>query len=189
MMMKSMAVACLGLGLGLLCGAQAKPAPAAARPPELAALNVSLGRWVFHGTSAPRTPGGQPGAWTWNEDCHWSPNHLFLDCTFSNVWSGRAIESLVVDTYNTRDHSYWHYEMFQSGSAGAHPFAAKMEIAGNTWTEYGAAGADGKPHERIVYVWGAGSAPATVKVTIETTKDGEHWTTADQGTGTRLGRG
>lgn len=173
-MSKTCRFACL---LALLLGTAAAAQTAS---PELQKLDVSAGRWIFHGTTL-HTRSGKPGTWTWNEDCRWSPNHLYLQCTFSNVWSGRAVESLVVDTYNTSDHSYWHWEMYSSGSTGAHPFSARMDIKGNTWIEYGREAEPGKtPGERIVYKW---DPPNRVAVTIETSKDGVNWTVVNQGEG------
>lgn len=155
------------------------PPQTPSRSPELQALDVSVGRWIFHGTSRSRS--GQPGTWTWNEDCAWSPNQIYLECTFSNVWSGRAVESLVVDTYNSTDHNYWHYEFYSSGENGQKPFAARMEIKGNTWTEYGSEAIPGKQRgERIIYDW---QPPDKVAVRIETSVDGVTWTAVDQGTG------
>ncbi len=76
--------------------------------PELQKLDISVGRWVFHGKSLD-TPFSKAGSWTWNENCRWSENRLFLECSFDNEWSGKAVKSLVVDTWNGEDKSYWHY--------------------------------------------------------------------------------
>ncbi|MGH9479684.1 MAG: hypothetical protein ACRD1A_10670 [Terriglobales bacterium] len=164
------------------------PHPAASAPPvspALQKLDVSAGRWVFHGQQL-HTRSGKPSPWTWNQDCRWSPNHLYLECTFSNTWGGRQVESLVVDTYNTADHTYWHYELYAAGDNGSHPFISKMTIAGNTWTEQGLPSATGQPaRERVVYHW---QPPDRVTVAIETTRDGTHWTTVDEGTGKKEGR-
>lgn len=149
--------------------------------PELQKLDVSVGRWVFHGTS--KTKSGKTQPFTWNENCEWSPNHLYLECTFSNVWAGRAVESLVVDTYNTADKSYWHYELYAGGEKGDHPFVSRMDVNGNTWIEYGQQAVPGKKTgERIVYHW---DPPKRVSVAIETSKDGVHWTAVDQGEGVK----
>lgn len=150
--------------------------------PELQKLNISLGRWVFHGKSL-RTPPGKTGAWTWNEDCRWSSNQRYLLCTFSNIESGKPVETLVVDTYNSTDHSYWHYELYSEGRGGNNPFVTRMEIRGNTWLEYGVPRAPGKkPGERIVYRW---QSPSRVTVTIENSKDGVHWTPVSRGEGVK----
>ncbi|HKF50849.1 MAG TPA: hypothetical protein VKB26_00935 [Candidatus Acidoferrales bacterium] len=150
--------------------------------PETQKLDVSVGRWVFHGKTL-KTKSGKPGSWTWNEDCRWSPNHLYLECTFSNVWSGKAVESLVVDSYNSADHSYWHYELYAAGEKGNNPFVSRMEINGNTWIEHGQDPVPGKKNgERIVYHW---DPPNRVTVAIETSKDGVHWTAVDQGEGVK----
>jgi hypothetical protein len=148
--------------------------------PELEKLDVSVGRWVFHGQTL-QTASGKPGTWTWNEVCQWSPNHLYLECTFSNVWSGKPVESLVVDTYNTADHSYWHYELYASGEKGDKPFVSRMEVDGNTWIEHGRDVVPGKQTgERIVYNW---DPPNRVTVAIEASKDGVHWEAVNQGEG------
>ena len=154
---------------------------AAAESPETQKLEVSLGKWVFHGTTKDRS--GKTGTFTWNEDCQWSPNHLFLECMFSNVWSGKPVESLVVDTYNSTDKNYWHYEFYASGEKGNDPFVSRMEVNGDTWIEHGRDAVPGKTSgERIVYNWGP---PGHVKVAIETSKDGTHWEAVDQGEGVR----
>lgn len=158
------------------------PAAAQSLSPELKKLDVSAGRWVFHGKEL-KTKSGKPGEFTWNEDCRWSPNRLYLECTFSNVWAGKPIESLVVDTYNTRDRSYWHYELYATGEPGNNPFVSRMDINGNTWIEYGRQAVPGKTSgERIVYHW---NPPNRVSVAIETSKDGEHWTAVDEGEGVK----
>ena len=149
---------------------------------ELQKLDVSVGRWVFHGKTL-KTASGKPGSWTWRENCRWSPNHVYLECTFSNVWSGRKVESLVVDTYNTADQSYWHYELYAGGEKGDHPFVSRMDVNGNTWIEYGQKAIPGKKTgERIVYHW---DPPNRVSVAIEISKDGEHWSAVDQGEGVK----
>jgi hypothetical protein len=173
--------------LWLICGAAGTLAPMLAAngltaSPEIQKLDISVGRWVFHGKTL-KTVSRKPGLWTWNEDCNWSSNHLYLECTFSNVWSGKAVESLVVDTYNNTDHSYWHYELYASGEAGKNPFISRMEIEGNTWIEYGREAVPGKTvGERIVYQW---KSPSRVSVAIETSKDGMHWEAVDQGEGVK----
>lgn len=175
-----------GMLVTIVCGVICVLAPAMAAngqglSPEQQRLDVSAGRWVFHGTSKSRT--GKTSSFTWNENCEWSPNHLYLECTFSNVWGGRAVESLVVDTYNTADHTYWHYELYAAGEKGDNPFVSRMEVNGNTWIEYGRKAVPGKTTgERIVYNWGP---PGHVKVAIETSKDGVNWTATDEGEGVR----
>lgn len=180
-----MCVSAIALGDALLFAPEAKVKAQAASgtgaSPELQKLDVSLGKWVFHGTTKGRD--GKTGSFTWNENCRWSPNHLFLECTFSNVWSGKPVESLVVDTYNSADKSYWHYEFYASGEKGDKPFVSRMEVNSDTWIEHGRDVIPGKQSgERIVYNWGP---PGRVKVAIETSKDGTHWDAIDQGEGVR----
>lgn len=172
-----------GLVLSLFCSAVFATAPIVAcgqtLSPEQQKLGVSVGRWVFHGTT--KTKSGKPAPFTWNENCRWSPNHLYLECTFSNVWAGRKVESLVVDTYNSADHGYWHYELYAGGEKGDKPFVSRMDINGDTWIEHGQDPVPGKrPGERIVYKW---DPPNRVNVAIQTSRDGLNWETVDQGEG------
>ncbi|MGA9855033.1 MAG: hypothetical protein WBR29_07145 [Gammaproteobacteria bacterium] len=150
--------------------------------PELQKLNIFIGHWEFHGQTLDTTF-GKPGTWTWKEDCRWSDDQNFLLCSFANVWSGKSINSLVVDTYNTKDNSYWHYELFTGGQAGSRPFISKMTVAGNTWTEYGHDEEHGKRiSERITYRY---NSPTEVDVEIQVSRDGAHWITVDRGRGVK----
>ena len=147
---------------------------------EVQKLEVSAGRWVYHGATL-NTPFAKAGKWTWNEDCGWSANRIFMVCSFSNVWFGKAIESLVVDTYNERDKSFWHYELFNGGDSGAKPFISKMTINGNTRIEYAESVERGKKtRTRITYVF---DSPTHVRVKIEVSRDGASWVMVDEGVG------
>ena len=156
------------------------PSPA----PELKALDVQAGHWIYHGTTAPNKAGGKAGTFTWDEHCGWSADKLFLMCSFDNDWSGHKVQSLVADTWNARDKSYWHYEMFAVGSSGAKPFASRMSIRGNTWTETGedddARGK--KSYDRISYVY---TSPTEVTVKIEVSQDQKQWKTVLAGHGVK----
>lgn len=174
------------LALAIFAAALASaPVLRAANPPlspELQKLNVSVGRWIYHGkTLKPRA--GTSGSWTWNEDCRWSSDQTYLECTFTNDWSGKVVKSLVVDTYNTKDHSFWHYELYASGVGGNHPFVSRMAIHGNTWIEYTQQTDHGKKTgERVVYRF---SSPTRVSVKIQVSRDGAHWVTMDRGEGVK----
>jgi len=149
---------------------------------ELQKLNIFVGHWEFHGKSL-ETPFGKAGIWSWNEDCRWSDDQVYLLCSFSNVWSGKSVNSLVVDTYNKKDRGYWHYEIFADGQTGSRPFISKMMITGNTWTEYGQDEDHGKKiSERIVYRY---NSPKEVDVAIQVSRDGVHWLTVDRGRGVK----
>lgn len=150
--------------------------------PELQKLGIFVGHWEFHGQTL-ETAFGKVGTWTWNEDCRWSDDQNFLLCSFANVWSGKSINSLVVDTYNNKDRSYWHYELFTDGQTGLRPFISKMTIAGDTWTEYGQDEEHGKKiSERITYRY---NSPQEVDVEIQVSRDGAHWITVDHGRGVK----
>jgi len=161
----------------------AVPASAADFPPlapQLEALDVQSGHWVYHGTTA---FGGKPGTFTWDEHCSWSSDKLFLNCSFDNDWSGDKVQSEVVDTWNAKDRAYWHYEFFAVGDSGDKPFASKMTIRGDTWTELGEDDDKGKKnYDRISYVY---TSPTQVKVKIEVSPDQKTWKTVLDGSGAR----
>ena len=162
----------------------ALPATAADFPPlapQLKALDAQAGHWVYHGTT---TFGGKAGTFTWDEHCSWTPNKLFLNCSFDNDWSGDKVRSEVVDTWNPKDQAYWHYEFFAIGDSGDKPFAAKMTVQGNTWTELGEDDDDKgkKSYTRISYVY---DSPTHVTVKLETSPDQKQWKTVLDGTGDR----
>lgn len=158
-------------------------ADAPARPPQLQALDVSAGKWIYHGTTV-ASDKDKAGTFTWNEDCSWSANQNFLMCSFTNDWSGMIVKSMVVDTWNDTDKTYWHYEMFASGASGAKPFISRMHIRDNVWTEYGESEEDGKKvHFRIIYRF---TSPTRVSVKLESSRDGgAHWTTSAEGMGVK----
>jgi hypothetical protein len=151
---------------------------------KLHQLDVSAGRWIYHGHFL-GSGGAHPGPWTWNEDCHWSATHVFMLCSFSNTWAGRHVESEVVDTYDSRGDTFWHYEIFASGDSAGKPFASKMRIEGATRTESWTQTRKGKSfQQRIVYKF-AGDDKVTVM--FQRSDDGAHWTTTAMGTGQKGG--
>ena len=166
----------LAASLGLFAAAHAGER---GRPAALRELDPAVGRWVFHGRSlSPR-----PSVWTWHADCRWSrPDRLFLECTFDNDWNGRRVRSLVVDTYNTHDHAFWHYEMFAVGAGGARPFVSRLIIQPDLWVEE-SPGRAGRGAERIVYHY---LPDHRVRVTIEVRAPSGSWTRVDRGVGRRL---
>lgn len=170
-----MAIVLLASGAAMAAGNQSLS-------PELQKLDISAGRWVYHGETV-NTPISKPGKWTWNEDCVWSANRVFMVCSFSNVWSGRSVESLVVDTYNEKEKNYWHYELFNSGDAGAKPFISRMTVNGNTRIEHAEEVNHGKQvRTRITYMF---DSPTHVRVKIEVSRAGKPWVTVDEGEGVK----
>jgi len=151
--------------------------------PQLKALDVQSGHWIYHGATVDSTT-GKTGNFTWDEHCSWSSDKLFLMCSFDNDWSGEKVQSLVVDTWNAQDQAYWHYEFFSVGAPGGKPFASKMTIQGNTWTELGEDDDDQgkKSYDRISYVY---TSPTQVTVKIEISPDQTHWKTVLSGTGAK----
>ena len=150
--------------------------------PQLKALDVQSGHWVYHGTT---DFGGKAGTFSWDEHCSWSSDKLFLNCSFDNDWSGDKVQSEVVDSWNAKDQAYWHYEFFAVGDTGAKPFSSKMTIVGNTWTELGEdddAKTGKKSYDRISYVY---TSPTQVTVKIEVSPDQKAWKTVLDGTGTK----
>lgn len=159
--------------------AGASPPPA----PELKALDVQAGHWTYHGTIAPDKAGGKARTFTWDGRCNWSVDKLFLTCSFDVDWSGRKLQSLVVDSWNTHDKSYWHYEVFAVGGSGAKPFVSRMTIHGNTWTAIGEEIEDGrKNYDRITYVY---TSPTEATVKIDVSQDRKQWKTVLEGRGVK----
>lgn len=147
---------------------------------KLQKLDISTGHWVYHGETM-NTPSGKAGKWTWDEHCAWSQNREFMMCSFTNDWAGRTVKSLVVDTWSGKDKSFWHYEIFSS--SGAKPFVSKMDISGNTRVEIAKSENHGKTNwTRITYVF---DSATHVKVKLESSRDGTHWVTVDQGEGVK----
>ncbi|HJS90656.1 MAG TPA: hypothetical protein VJ738_11895 [Steroidobacteraceae bacterium] len=143
-------------------------------------LDVSVGRWVYHGHFLAGA-GAHPSPWTWHEDCRWSANRVFMLCSFSNTWAGRHVDSEVVDTYDPKADSFWHYEIFNTGRSAGKPFAVRMRIEGATRTETWTETHNGKSvHQRIVYKFASGGK---VAVSFEQSADGAHWKTTASGTG------
>jgi len=150
--------------------------------PQLKALDAQSGHWVYHGTTTDSAT-GKTGSFTWDEYCGWSADKLFLMCSFDNDWSGDKVQSLVVDTWNAKDQAYWHYEFFAVGAGGEKPFASKMTIQGNTWTELGEDDDGGKKnYDRISYVY---TSATQVRVKIEISPDQKQWKTVLDGTGVK----
>lgn len=172
----------LSLVSSIPCAAIAQSPPAESS--QLHQLDVSAGRWVYHGhfVGSKGTPASE---WTWNEDCRWSATRVFMLCSFSNTWAGKHVDSVVVDTYDPHGNSFWHYEVFNSGGSAGKPFASKMQIDGATRVESWTAVRHGKSvHQQIVYKFASDSK---VTVVFQRSKDGIHWDTTATGTGEKLG--
>lgn len=147
-------------------------------------LAISEGTWVYHG----RTSGdahAPPADFVWHADCRWSANRAFMLCSFSNIWGKEHINSLVADTFNARDNTFWHYEIFEDGDQPDKPFAAKMHIDGPTRTEEWTETDHGKTmHNRIVYNF---VSDKKVTVSFQQSEDGKAWKTTASGTGEKTG--
>lgn len=175
-------------GLLLVFAACVSAAALAASPPaggaRLRQLDVSVGRWVYHGHFLAHA-GAHPSAWTWHEDCRWSDNRVFMLCSFSNTWAGKHVDSMVVDTYDRGDDTFWHYEIFDSGGSAGKPFAARMRIEGPTRIESWSKSRGGKTiRQRIVYRF---ASDKRVTVLFQESRDGSRWKTTATGTGERTG--
>lgn len=160
--------------LTALTPALAEDAPTLAK--ELQPLDVSVGKWLYHGEDL-ATADQKAGKWTWSEECRWSAHRAFVACSFIMDGPDKIIKSEAVSTYNFSDKSYWHYEVFDSEISGADPFISRMTIAGDTWTNVGKA--DKKTY-RVIYRY---VSPTHVTVRIERSDDNVHWTKLAQGEG------
>jgi hypothetical protein len=148
-------------------------------------LAISEGSWVHHGQVFGDAK-SRPTDFVWHADCRWSANRAFMMCSFSNVWGGKHINSLVVDTYNAHDKAFWHYEIFEDGDAPGKPFASKMQIDGPTRIEEWTENDRGKTiRQRIVYKF---ASDRKVNVSFQQSRDGMAWKTTATGTGEKTGR-
>lgn len=172
----------LAVSVAVFMGAPVLAADNPAPSPELQKLDVSAGHWIYHGETL-ATSFGKAGKWTWNEYCRWSESREFMLCDFINDWAGRTVKSLVVDTWNAKDKSFWHYELFPD--SGTRPFMSKMTINGNTRVENAESVQHGKKYRtRITYVF---DSATHVKVKLEMSAAGAPWVTVDEGEGTKQG--
>lgn len=146
--------------------------------PELEPLDIAAGTWHYHGETK-AVADQKASKWTWLEECGWSTNRAFMTCSFTMDWSDGLVKSQAVSTYNYKDKSYWHYEMFDSDGSGADPFISRMTIANNMWTNYGKS--NNKTY-RVIYHY---TSPTQVSVLIEQTSDNVHWITLAQGEGVK----
>jgi hypothetical protein len=167
------------VALATLAGAV--PALAGSAPtlrPELEPLGIAAGTWLYHGKDK-AVAEQKASQWTWLQECGWSANRAFMTCSFTMNSPDGVVKTQSVSTYNYKDKSYWHYEMFDSDASGADPFISRMTIANNTWTNYGKSN---KKTYRVVYHY---TSPTQVSVLIELTTDNVHWVTVAQGEGVK----
>lgn len=160
----------------LAAAAMAATAGAQALAPNLQPLGIAVGTWLYNGEDM-ATPDQKAGKWKWLETCRWSDNDAFMACSFVMNGAEGVVKSLAISTYNQGDKAYWHYEAFDSGGDGGHPYIASMTVRDNTWTYDGKAG--GKTY-RVIYHY---DSPRKVTLRIELSADGVHWTTVARGEG------
>jgi hypothetical protein len=162
--------------LVLMFAATASIAAAQSVLPKLQPLDIAAGTWLYNGADL-ATADQKAGKWTWLEKCRWSDNDAFMACSFVMNGPDKVVKSLAISTYNSGDRSYWHYEAFDSGGDGGHPFISRMTVSGATWTYDGKAG---NQTYRVIYHY---DTPIKVTLRIEQSKDGVHWTTVARGIG------
>lgn len=159
----------------------------AATQPSSAALrrlNIAIGKWAYHGKNV-QTPLTKAGNWTWDVDCRWTANGLFLVCSFTMNWPEGTDHSVSISTYNDLDKSYWHYEVIDDYH-GNKPVISRMTVVGSTWTDSTdqvSANGAAASHYRVVYHYMSSTA---VEVTFLTSKDGSRWTTLGHGEGIKI---
>jgi hypothetical protein len=135
---------------------------------ELEPLSIAAGTWLYHGVNMP-TADQKAGNWTWLENCGWSPNRAFMACSFTMNGIDGLQKSLAISTYNDRDKSYWHYEVFTDD--GDSPFIARMTVSGDTWTYDGKSG---KTNWRVTYHY---KSATELTLRVEQSTDHVHWAT------------
>lgn len=143
---------------------------------KLQPLGIAVGTWLYNGQNM-ATPDQKASKWTWLEKCRWSDNGAFMACSFVMDGTDGVVKSLAISTYNEGDKSYWHYEAFNSGGDGGHPYIASMTVRDNTWTY------DGKAGDKIYRVIYHYDSPVKVTLRIELSRDNVHWTTVARAEG------
>lgn len=152
--------------------------------PELQRLDKGVGTWIYHGENV-QTAYTKAGKWSWQVNCGWSANRIFLACSFVMNWPEGTDHSLSISTYNKVDKAYWHYEVLDD-EKGNRPVISHMTVAGDTWIDASDnvdAGNKRASHYRVVYRY---ASPTRVEVKFEISKDAIHWMTLGQGEGIRL---
>jgi hypothetical protein len=156
-------------------------ADAVSMPPELQTLDKAVGKWVYHGENR-QTAYTKAGKWTWDVQCGWSANRIYLVCSFVMNWPEGTDHSVSISTYNRVDKAYWHYEVIDDYK-GSKPVISRMTVAGDTWTDSTDdvdANSKAARHYRVVYQY---PSPGRVAVKFEISNDGVQWTTLGQGKG------
>jgi len=151
--------------------------------PELQRLDRAVGKWNYHGENQ-QTGYTKAGKWTWEQDCGWSANRIYLLCSFVMNWPEGTDHSVSISTYNSLDNAYWHYEVIDD-EKGNKPVVSRMTIVGDTWTDASDnLDANGKAaqHYRVVYHY---ASAARVEVKFEVSDDAIHWSSLGQGVGAK----
>jgi hypothetical protein len=149
--------------------------------PELRPLDRAVGKWAYHGENV-QTAYTKAGKWTWEVDCGWSANRIYLVCSFMMDWPEGPDHSVSISTYNKLDKAYWHYEIIDDYK-GNKPVVSGMTIAGDTWVDASDnvdANSKTVSHYRVVYQY---TSSTRVEVKFEMSSDGTHWMTLGQGEG------
>jgi hypothetical protein len=161
--------------------AAALAAEPASLAPELESLNIAVGQWGYQGENR-QTAYTKAGKWSWDVDCGWSANRIYLVCSFAMDWPEGPDHSLSISTYNKLDKAYWHYEVIDDYK-GNKPVVARMLIDGNTWTDASNnVDANGKATSqyRVVYQY---TSTTHVNVKFEASDDATHWMLLGEGEG------
>lgn len=167
----------------VLTAAPAFGAGAVPMSPELQPLDEAVGTWVYHGENL-QTAYTKAGKWTWDVQCGWSANHIYLICSFVMDWPEGTDHSVSISTYNRLDKAYWHYEVIDDEN-GSKPVVSRMTVVGDTWTDTSDnvdANSKTARHYRVVYQY---PSPKRVAVKFQISNDGIHWTTLGQGKGVK----
>ena len=167
--------------IGLCSVAPAFAADAVALSPELQLLDKAVGKWSYHGENQ-QTAYTKAGKWTWEEECGWSANRIYLVCSFVMNWPEGTDHSVSLSTYNTLDKAYWHYEVIDD-EKGNKPVVSRMTVVGDSWTDASDnvdANNKAAQHYRVVYHF---VSATRVQVKFEVSDDAVHWSTLGQGEG------
>lgn len=150
--------------------------------PELARMNIWVGRWQSH-TTIMQTPYSQAGVMSASMTCSWSPNHGFVLCDHMlHGPDGALTNSISLYTYDAREKIYKFFGVQKDES----PREIPMEVRGNVWSFGTAVQSQNKTilfltNDEFV-------SPTSMRFRTEfSVDDGAHWQELNQGHLTKIG--
>lgn len=149
--------------------------------PEVARMNIWVGRWQSH-TKIMQTPYTQAGVMSAEMTCSWSPNHGFVLCDhLLHGPTGAVTNSISLYTYDASQKVYKFFGVQKDES----PREVPMEVNGNVWTF----GTEVQSQNKTILFLTNDKfvSPTSMKFHTEFSVDnGAHWQELNQGQLTKI---